>query len=93
MSAFNTEWNRLGPADAASRVRDAIEYLLYGPEDTYIEDRLTNLINGVRGSGMKGFREALLTKACVWPNRSDSSRYWSAPARPESMKSSGQYTA
>jgi hypothetical protein len=62
MSVFNTEWNRLGPADAASRVRDAIEYLLYGPEDTYIEDRLTNLINGERGFGMKGFREALLTK-------------------------------
>jgi hypothetical protein len=62
MSVFNTEWNRLGPAEAASRVRDAIDYLLYGPENSYIEDRLTNLINGERGFGMKGFREALLTK-------------------------------
>jgi len=62
MSVFNIEWNRLGPEEAASRVRESIDYLLYGPEGTHIEDRLTNLINGERGFGMKGFREALLTK-------------------------------
>jgi hypothetical protein len=37
-------------------------YLLYPNDDSSIEDRLTNLIEGRRGLGMKGFREALLTK-------------------------------
>jgi hypothetical protein len=62
MSTFNIEWNKLGDEEGASRVRGAIDYLLYGPEDTEIQDRLTNLINGRHGFGMKGFREALLTK-------------------------------
>ena len=62
MSVFNREWNRLGPDEAAAQVKESIAYLLRGPENTYIEDRLTNLIVGYRGMGMKGFREALLTK-------------------------------
>jgi hypothetical protein len=62
MSVFNTEWNTLGEGEAASRVRGAIDHLLYGSEGTQIEDRLTDLIDGKRGFGMKGFREALLTK-------------------------------
>lgn len=62
MSVFNTAWNELGAEEAAQRVKDAIDYLLYGPADTFLEDRLTNLIEGRRGFGMTGFREALLTK-------------------------------
>jgi len=62
MSRFNIEWNRLGSAEAARTVRESIEYLLYPNDDSSIEDRLTNLIEGRRGLGMKGFRQALLTK-------------------------------
>jgi Zn ribbon nucleic-acid-binding protein len=66
MSVFNTAWDRMGAKDAAQRVRQAIGYLLYGPEQSYLEDRLTNVIEGKRGLGMAGFREALLTKVlCV----------------------------
>jgi hypothetical protein len=62
MSRFNDAWNEMGAEEGAQRVRDAIEYLLYGPDDTFLEDRLTHLIEGRRGFGMTGFREALLTK-------------------------------
>ncbi len=66
MSVFNAAWNRMGARDAGQRVRQAIGYLLYGPEQSNLEDRLTNLIEGRRGLGMVGFREALLTKTlCV----------------------------
>lgn len=66
MSVFNTAWNELGPADAPSRVRASVEDLLRGPEEVTEEDRLTHLIRGERGLGMKGFRESLLTKVlCV----------------------------
>ncbi len=46
MAAFNTAWNRLGGAEAAGRTRETISYLLYGPEATPLEDRLTRLIRG-----------------------------------------------
>lgn len=62
MSRFNDAWNELGEEEGSRRVKDAIEYLLYGPDNTFLEDRLTNLIEGRRGFGMTGFREALLTK-------------------------------
>jgi hypothetical protein len=62
MSVFNTAWNEMGEEEAARRVKGAVEYLLYGPEDSFLEDRLTNLIEGRHGLGMPGFREALLTK-------------------------------
>ena len=66
MSVFNTAWNDLGAQDAADRVRGAVEYLLRGPDSTPEEDRLTHLIRGDRGLGMKGFRESLLTKVlCI----------------------------
>ncbi len=66
MSVFNTAWNDMGAAEGAARTRASIEYLLYGPENTYLEDRLTQLIVGENGFGMVGFREALLTKVlCV----------------------------
>lgn len=62
MSVFNSTWNEMGEEEGARRVRDAIEYLLHAEDDSFIEDRLTNLIEGKRGFGMPGFREALLTK-------------------------------
>jgi hypothetical protein len=66
MSRFNTEWNRIGADEAARRVRESIDYLLYPTDDSSLEDRLTNLIEGRHNLGMKGFREALLTKVlCV----------------------------
>ncbi len=66
MSVFNTAWNEMGPELAAERVRESVGYLLYGPETTPLEDRLTHLIDGHRGLGMTGFKEALLTKVlCV----------------------------
>jgi hypothetical protein len=66
MSVFNTAWNDMGSAEASTRTKDAIRYLLYGPEQVPLEDRLTRLIEGDRGLGMPGFREALLTKVlCV----------------------------
>lgn len=39
-SVFNTVWNAMGDAAAAESTRRTIEYLLYGPEDTPLEDRL-----------------------------------------------------
>jgi hypothetical protein len=71
MSVFNAAWNRLGEQEASRLVKESISYLLYGPEDTYLEDRLTNLIEGHRGMGMVGFRESLLTKVLcmVEPSR------------------------
>jgi len=66
MSVFNREWNDLGPDVAAGKVRDAVDYLLHGTVETYIEDRLTTLITPSERYGMKGFREALLTKVlCI----------------------------
>jgi hypothetical protein len=62
MAPFNIEWNKLGSAEAAARVRESIEYLLYPKDDSSMDDRLTDLIEARRGIGMKGFREALLTK-------------------------------
>ena len=62
MAPFNIAWRKLGDVEAASRVREAIEYLLYPSDDSSIEDRLTKLIQGGQDLGMKGFREALLTK-------------------------------
>lgn len=70
MSVFNTAWNELGDDDAAHRTRRVIEYLLYGPPDISVEDRLTDLIEG-RKFEMRGFKEALLTRVlCVmYPDR------------------------
>lgn len=66
MSVFNRAWNELGTEAAAARTREAIHYLLYGPETRPIEDRLTHLIVGDRHVGMAGFKESLLTKVlCI----------------------------
>lgn len=66
MSVFNTAWNELGDDEAARRTRGTIEYLLYGPDTTPLEDRLTNLIEGRNAIEMRGFKESLLTKVlCI----------------------------
>lgn len=66
MSHFNIEWNRIGPDEAARRVRESIAYLLYPSDDSSLPNRLSDLIEGRQGLGMKGFRQALLTKVlCV----------------------------
>jgi hypothetical protein len=65
-SVLNRGWNRLGAEEAADRIRASIEFLVRGPETTPVEDRLTNLIQDVDGTGMPGFKEPLLTKVlCV----------------------------
>lgn len=71
MSVFNDAWNQMGPAEGAAEVRAVIEYLLRGTSPADLEDRLTVLIQGTTSVGMKGFKEALLTKVLciVYPDR------------------------
>jgi len=66
VSMFSRAWNRLGEDEAAERTRAAVGYLLRGPDAVPLEDRLTHLIDDTAGTGMPGFKEALLTKVlCV----------------------------
>ena len=66
VSMFSRAWKRLGEDVAADRTRAAISYLLRGPDTVPLEDRLTHLIEDHAGTGMPGFKEALLTKVlCV----------------------------
>lgn len=71
MSVFNDTWNQIGAHAAATQVKASIEYLLRDPQTTPLEDRLTDLINDTKSFGMKGFKEALLTKVlCIaYPDR------------------------
>ena len=71
MSVFNDAWNEVGSEPAASEVRQMIEYLLRGPQSVPLEERLTHLIEGTKPFGIRGFKEALLTKVlCVmYPER------------------------
>lgn len=71
MSVFNNEWRRIGPDEGARRVRESVHYLLYGPDSTPIEDRLTHLLEPGTELGMKGWKESLLTKVlCIqYPDR------------------------
>ena len=71
MSVFNDAWNEMGPDAGAEQVRKVIDYLLRGTSPTELEDRLTALINDTKSFGMKGFKEALLTKVLcvVYPDR------------------------
>jgi hypothetical protein len=66
MSGLNRAWKTQGPETAALKVRESIEYLLYGPESLRIEDRLTQLLDGKK-IGLPSFnKEPLLTKVlCV----------------------------
>jgi len=67
MSGLNRAWKTQGADKAAAKVRESIEYLLYGPESLRLEDRLTQLIEGKKGVGFPSFnKEPLLTKVlCV----------------------------
>jgi len=70
-SMFSRAWKRLGEDVAADRTRASITYLLRGPDAVPLEDRLTHLVEDAAGTGMPGFKEALLTKVlCVmYPER------------------------
>ncbi|WP_416985084.1 hypothetical protein [Streptomyces sp. T028] len=65
-ATFNSAWNDMGDAAAGEATRQTIEYLLYGPDDVPLEDRLQHLLSGTRPFAMTGFKEALLTRVlCV----------------------------
>lgn len=82
MSNFNDEWNKRGDEDARERVVETISYLLYGPEGTHLEDRLSDLILSNRGRGFRGLKESLLTKVLcmVHPNEFLPILIYSSPA-------------
>jgi len=66
MSGFNRAWKTQGDEAAARKVRETIEFLLYGPESLRLEDRFTQLVEGKKGLGFPSFKEPLLTKVlCV----------------------------
>lgn len=71
MTVFNNEWKEIGAREGARRVAESINYLLFGPADEHLEDRLTYLLQPGCPIGMKGWKEALLTKVLciVEPNR------------------------
>ncbi|MEU5507906.1 hypothetical protein ACFTZ8_05615 [Streptomyces fungicidicus] len=65
-ATFNSAWNELGDAAAGESTRRTIEYLLYGPDDIPLGDRLQRLLAGTESFAMTGFKEALLTRVlCV----------------------------
>ncbi|MFG2835425.1 hypothetical protein ACGFZH_34790 [Streptomyces zaomyceticus] len=70
-ATFNTAWNGMGDAAAGKATRETVEYLLRGPEDVPLEDRLEQLLSGAGPFAMTGFKEALLTRVlCVmYPDR------------------------
>jgi hypothetical protein len=66
MSGLNRAWKTQGADKAAQKVRDSIEFLLYGPESLRLEDRLTQLIDGKKVGFPSFNKEPLLTKVlCV----------------------------
>ncbi|MFC9595411.1 hypothetical protein ACFTUC_37140 [Streptomyces sp. NPDC056944] len=70
-ATFNSAWNEMGDAAAGEATRQTIEYLLRGPDDVPLEDRLGHLLSGTKPFAMTGFKEALLTRVlCVmYPDR------------------------
>ena len=66
MSGFNRAWKTQGEERAAQKVRESIEFLLYGPDSLRLEDRLTQLVDGKK-LGLPSFnKEPLLTKVlCI----------------------------
>lgn len=66
MSGLNRAWKTQGQDKAAQKVRESIEYLLYGPESLRLEDRLTQLLDGKKVGFPSFNKEPLLTKVlCV----------------------------
>lgn len=65
-ATFNSAWNDMGDAAAGEATRQTIEYLLRGPDELPLEDRLQHLLSGTKPFAMTGFKEALLTRVlCV----------------------------
>ncbi|WP_371593897.1 hypothetical protein [Streptomyces virginiae] len=65
-ATFNSAWNDMGDTAAGEATRQTIEYLLHGPSDLPLEDRLEHLLSGTKPFAMTGFKEALLTRVlCV----------------------------
>ncbi|MFQ6170442.1 hypothetical protein ACK8HX_02450 [Oryzobacter sp. R7] len=62
MMVFNRAWRHLGDDEAAARTRTSLAYLLHGPEDVPLEDRLTVLLDGELAGGMTGLSEVFYTK-------------------------------
>jgi hypothetical protein len=66
MSGFNRAWKTQGVDRAAQKVRESIEYLLYGPESLRLEDRLAQLLDGKKVGFPSFNKEPLLIKVlCV----------------------------
>ncbi len=66
MSGFTRAWKTQGADKAAQKVRESIEYLLYGPDSIRLEDRLTQLIDGKKVGFPSFNKEPLLTKVlCI----------------------------
>lgn len=70
-ATFNSAWNEMGDTAAGEATCRTVEYLLYGPVDVPLEDRLHHLLTGAKSFAMTGFKEALLTRVlCVmYPDR------------------------
>lgn len=65
-ATFNSAWNAMGDTAAAEATSKTIAYLLHGPDDVPVEDRLQQLLSGTQPFAMTGFKEALLTRVlCV----------------------------
>jgi hypothetical protein len=66
MSGFNRAWKTQGADRAAQKVRESIDYLLYGPESLRLEDRLAQLLDGKKVGFPSFNKEPLLIKVlCV----------------------------
>ncbi len=66
MSGLTRAWKTQGADKAAQKVRESIEYLLYGPDSIRLEDRLTQLIDGKKVGFPSFNKEPLLTKVlCI----------------------------
>ncbi|MFJ9719455.1 hypothetical protein ACIRPQ_26585 [Streptomyces sp. NPDC101213] len=65
-ATFNSAWNAMGDTAAGEATSKTIAYLLHGPADVPVEDRLQQLLSGTQPFAMTGFKEALLTRVlCV----------------------------
>ena len=64
MSGLNRAWKTQGPDKGAAKVRESIEYLLYGPESLRLEDRLTQLIEGKKGRRLPVVQQGRCSPRC-----------------------------
>jgi hypothetical protein len=82
MSGLTRAWKAQGADTAAKKVRESIEFLLYGPDSLRLEDRLTQLIDSKKVGFPSFNKEPLLTKVLcvVEPDRFLPVLRYSAPA-------------